>query len=65
MRVWIADMSQNDSGAYKYDGSYDRIEGPIRELNKFDEFTGYDYYRCRNCGAEAMRRLDLEGCCSA
>ena len=57
------DMSQNDPGALKHDGSHDRIEGPLPEFDKFDRYTGYDYYRCRRCGAEAMRRLDLEGCC--
>lgn len=41
-----------------------RIEGPIREYDKYDRYTGYDYYRCTNCGRESMRRIDLVGCCN-
>ena len=40
-----------------------RIAGPIPEYNQYSEFTGTTYYRCRNCGAESLRRIDLEGCC--
>jgi hypothetical protein len=57
-------MSTKDAGAEEpsaTDGR--RIDGPIPELDKFDRYTGYDYYRCTNCGREAMRAGDLEGCC--
>lgn len=37
-----------------------RIEGPIPEFDKYHEYTGYDYYRCCACGAEAIRRRELE-----
>jgi hypothetical protein len=40
-----------------------RIAGPIREYNRYDQYTGYTYYRCRECEAEALRREDLRGCC--
>ena len=40
-----------------------RIEGPIPEYNQYSEYTGTTYYRCRDCGAESLRRIDLEGCC--
>lgn len=40
-----------------------RIEGPIPEYNRFSEYTGTTYYRCRDCGAESLRRIDLHGCC--
>ncbi|RAW44070.1 hypothetical protein DQW50_16225 [Halorubrum sp. 48-1-W] len=42
-----------------------RIAGPLPEYNRFDEYTGADYYRCRRCGAEALRRIDLEACCES
>jgi hypothetical protein len=35
------------------------IEGPIPEFDKYDDYTGYDYFRCTGCGVEAMRRRDL------
>ena len=40
-----------------------RIAGPIPEYNKFDEYTGTTYYRCRRCEAEALERAHLSGCC--
>lgn len=40
-----------------------RIAGPIPEYNKYDEYTGVTYFRCTHCGAESLRRIDLEGCC--
>lgn len=45
------------------DDSRDRIEGPIPEFDKYGDYTGYTYVRCRDCGAEAMRRRDLDECC--
>jgi len=42
-----------------------RIAGPIPEYNKFGEYTGTTYFKCRNCGAESLRRIDLAGCCDA
>jgi hypothetical protein len=42
-----------------------RIDGPIQELNRFGQPTDHDYYRCRACGREAMRRRDLADCCTA
>jgi len=47
-----------DSGATER-----RIEGPIPEYNRFGEYTGTEYFRCTACGAESLRRIDLEGCC--
>lgn len=41
----------------------DRLEGPLPEFNKYGNYTGEDYYRCGDCGAEAMRRTDLGDCC--
>lgn len=40
-----------------------RIEGPIPEYNRFGEYTGVTYFRCRECGAEALEREHLQGCC--
>lgn len=40
-----------------------RVEGPIQELDKHGRPTGTSYFRCRNCGTEAMRRDDLSECC--
>jgi hypothetical protein len=44
------------------DGS-GRLEGPLPEFNKYGNYTGEDYYRCGRCGAEAIRRKDLDNCC--
>jgi hypothetical protein len=62
-RVWVSDMATNAPEAHK--SPRDRIDGPIPEFDAWDRYTGYDYFRCRNCGREAMRRVDLEGCCDA
>ena len=40
-----------------------RVGGPIQEVDKHGRLTGASYYRCRDCGREAMRRQDLENCC--
>ena len=40
-----------------------RVAGPIQEIDKDGRSTGASYYRCLNCGREAMRRRDLEDCC--
>jgi hypothetical protein len=40
-----------------------RIRGPISEFDANGNATGATYYRCRDCGTEAMRRRDLEACC--
>jgi len=40
-----------------------RLEGPLPEFNKYGNYTGEDYWRCGDCGAEAMRRKDLDDCC--
>ena len=40
-----------------------QVKGPIQEFDKHGRPTGASYYRCRNCGTEAMRRDDLSGCC--
>jgi hypothetical protein len=48
----------------KHSGATERrIAGPIPEYNKFDEYTGTTYYRCTRCGAESLRRIDLQECC--
>ena len=56
-------MSQYDPGGDKSSPPTRRIEGPIPEYNRFGEYTGTEYYRCRDCGAESLRRIDLQGCC--
>ncbi|QLD87435.1 hypothetical protein HWV23_10510 [Natronomonas halophila] len=42
-----------------------QIRGPIPEFDAYGEWTGEEYYRCRGCGAEAMRKRDLDDCCEA
>jgi len=56
-------MSSNVRDRDKHPVSERRIEGPIPEHNRFGEFTGTTYFRCRDCGAESLRRIDLAGCC--
>ena len=56
-------MSLNVRDRDKHPVSDRRIDGPIPEYNQFSEFTGTTYFRCRDCGAEALRRIDLQGCC--
>jgi len=56
-------MEANEPNRVKRPVEQRRIEGPIPEYDKYDRYTGYDYFRCRVCGAESMRRIDLEDCC--
>jgi len=56
-------MSTDTPTRDKHPHSDRRIEGPIPEYNRFSEYTGTTYYRCRDCGAESLRRIDLHGCC--
>jgi len=56
-------MSQYEPSRDKSSGATRRIEGPIPEYNKFGEYTGTTYFRCTECGAESLRRIDLRGCC--
>ena len=42
-----------------------RIRGPVPEFDANGRLTGGEYYRCRRCGTEAMRRRDLECCCAS
>ena len=56
-------MSPLDTSRDKRPGAERRIEGPIPEYNRFGEYTGVTYFRCRACGAESLRRIDLAGCC--
>ena len=56
-------MSLNVRDRDKHPVSDRRIDGPIPEYNQFSEFTGTTYFRCRRCDAEALRRIDLAGCC--
>jgi len=46
-------------------GTDTRLRGPIPEYNRFGEYTGVTYWRCTDCGAEALNRVDLYGCCDA
>ena len=39
--------------------SEDRISGPISEFDRYGYTTGTQYWRCRSCGREAVRRRDL------
>jgi len=52
-----------DDDAELVDEDADRVEGPFPEFNKYGNYTGHEYYRCGDCGTEAMRRCDLEDCC--
>ena len=61
--VWLRDMNVNDSDRFKDPVPERRIAGPLMEFDKYDQYTGYDYFRCRRCGRESLRRIDLEGCC--
>lgn len=36
------------------------VGGPFPEFDRYGRFTGARYFRCRNCGREAIRRRDLE-----
>ena len=56
-------MSQFARGGDKSSPPTRRIDGPIPEYNRFGEYTGVTYFRCTGCGAESLRRIDLEGCC--
>ena len=56
-------MSSIDRPTDKESGHERRIEGPIPEHNRFGEYTGVTYWRCTDCGAEALNRVDLYGCC--
>lgn len=56
-------MSANDADRDKSPVTTDRIDGPIPEYDRFDQYTGYDYYRCRDCGRESITREGLSGCC--
>jgi len=56
-------MEPNVTDRFKDPVPERRIAGPIPEYDQYDRPTGYDYFRCTVCGREAMRRVDLEGCC--
>jgi len=63
-------MSTKETPEYKQSGTDDgrkcidtRLRGPIPEHNRFGEYTGVTYWRCTDCGAEALNRVDLYGCC--
>jgi len=42
----------------------DRVEGPIPEIDRYGEPTGYSYFACTLCGREAMYKSDLDACCT-
>ena len=56
-------MSSLDASRDKHPGAERRIAGPIHEFDRFDRPTGTTYYRCTRCGAEALERHHLAGCC--
>jgi len=56
-------MSQDVPRGHKSPRTTRRIDGPIPEYNRHGDYTGVTYYRCTACGAESLRRIDLEGCC--
>ena len=56
-------MEVNDTDRDKDPVPERRIAGPLMEFDQYDQYTGYDYYRCRACGRESLRRIDLEDCC--
>jgi len=58
------DMTTNNSDRLKEQVAQRRIAGPLMEFDRFDQYTGHDYYRCRRCGRESLRRIDLEDCCN-
>lgn len=39
------------------------IQGPIEEFDPYGNRTGATYFRCRDCGSEAIRKRDLRDCC--
>jgi len=57
-------MSANDTDRDKHPVPERRIAGPLMEFDQYDQYTGYDYFRCRSCGRESLRRIDLEDCCN-
>ena len=56
-------MSTYATPGDKHLGSDRRIEGPIPEYDQRDRFTGVTFFRCGACGAEALAREHLQGCC--
>ena len=56
-------MSTNDCDRHKDPVTERRIEGPIPEYDRFDQYTGYTYFRCTECGRESLTREGLAGCC--
>jgi len=40
-----------------------RLTGPHPEFDKYGNYTGSDYWKCSGCGAEGIRRSDLDKCC--
>ncbi|WPH59260.1 hypothetical protein AFNJKBDN_CDS0043 [Halorubrum virus V_ICIS4] len=57
-------MSRYEPSGEKAPRTERRIAGPIPEYNRWDEYTGTTYYRCKRCGAESLRKVDLAGCCA-
>ncbi len=41
-------------------GAVTGIVGPLREFDRYGEPTGETFYRCTDCGREAMYRRDLD-----
>jgi hypothetical protein len=37
------------------------ITGPWAEFDKHDQYTGYDYYRCEQCGVELLVSIVRDG----
>lgn len=58
-----ADGGQVATGSGSGMRSTDRVQGPITEFGADGTQTGAEYYRCRVCGTEAMRKRDLTACC--
>jgi len=59
----LLDMSLNARDPDKCRVTDGRIVGPIAEYDRYDRLTGATYYRCNDCGAEALARSHLAGCC--
>ena len=56
-------MSSKDPTGLKSPVPTQRLAGPIDEYDEYDRLTGYTYFRCRHCGAEALKQIHLKECC--
>ena len=55
-------MPNDTTNRQKVAGTDERITGPFLGRDKYGR-ADHEYYRCESCGAEAVRKRDLYGCC--